>query len=101
MRLKGRNIVIGNFGSLEVKAKCIEGWASFIRKPLCEIPNPDFRKLRGKIMGKKAEIVIRGESLKEIKSAKFIKDNRLKINGFFIPFYAFKRSERNGYKYGH
>ncbi len=32
--LKGKNIVIANFGGLEVKSKCIEGWASFIRETL-------------------------------------------------------------------
>ena len=34
--LKGRNILISAFGGLEVKSKCIEGWASFIRNTLYE-----------------------------------------------------------------
>jgi hypothetical protein len=43
-RLKGRNIVIGKFGGLEVKSKCIEGWTSFTSRTLYEIPNPPLKR---------------------------------------------------------
>ncbi|HAF07106.1 MAG: hypothetical protein XD76_0008 [candidate division TA06 bacterium 32_111] len=35
--LKCRNILISNFNGLKEKSKCIEGWASFIRRTLVAI----------------------------------------------------------------
>jgi len=41
-KLEDRNMIIGAFGSLEIKSRCIEGWASFMPESLSEIPKPPF-----------------------------------------------------------